>query len=369
MSLSRGANLGKIKGGIFMTLTFNLQGAERKPLVAAISEILETKAEYLRTPTYAFQVGGYHIDRNGTVTGEDNFDLATALRNRGFTAASYAYDNTEDPADDFPRTEREELGLGRERREDYQGENGMSADDVEIAHDNEAETGENEASAIDTDETPTEAEEPQETATDEAETPLETATSPTATQDGDGFIIEMPITGFDPAKLDNLCKMVTAKETLIKAALGVEAIPIQVIENAIRFPWFNRILTHDEVEAYSTFISLLCKTAIEKKRITAKEKTTEGSPKYAMRCFLLSIGFIGGQYKASRKILLSKLEGNGSWKTGNGKRAAPETAPEAETAEVMPTGGEFDSEMNSEAELLADAALIHAVNESSNDEE
>ena len=204
-----------------MTLTFNLQGAERKPLVAAISEILETKAEYLRTPTYAFQVGGYHIDRNGTVTGEDNFDLATALRNRGFTAESYAYDNTEEPTDDdYPRTEREEPGLGREQREDYQGENGMSADDVEI--DDEAETGENEASAIDTDETPTEAEEPQETATGEADEAQETAI-PTATQDGDNFIIEMPITGFDPAKLDNLCKMVTAKETLIKAALGVEA--------------------------------------------------------------------------------------------------------------------------------------------------
>jgi hypothetical protein len=242
----------------------------------------------------------------------------------------------------------------------------MSADDMEIAYDDE--TGENEASAIDTDETPTEAEEPQEIATGEADEAQETAI-PTAIQDGDNSIIEMPLTGFDPAKLDNLCKMVTAKETLIKAALGVEAIPIQVIEGIIRFPWFNRILTHDEVEAYSTFISLLCKTAIEKKRITAKEKTTEGSPKYAMRCFLLSIGFIGGQYKASRKILLSKLEGNGSWKTGNGKRAVEETAPQAETAEATPTDGEVDGGMNSETELLADAALIHVVNESFNDEE
>ena len=64
---------------------------------------------------------------------------------------------------------------------------------------------------------------------------------------------------------------------------------------------------------------MLCKTAIEKKRVTAKEKDIEGSPKYAMRCFLLSLGFIGDEYKAARKILLSRLEGNSSWK--NGKKA------------------------------------------------
>jgi hypothetical protein len=35
-----------------------------------------------------------------------------------------------------------------------------------------------------------------------------------------------------------------------------------------------------------------------------------------MRCFLLSLGFIGDEYKAARKILLSRLEGNSSWKGG-----------------------------------------------------
>ena len=57
-------------------------------------------------------------------------------------------------------------------------------------------------------------------------------------------------------------------------------------------------------------------TIMEKKRITAREKDIDGNPKYAMRCFLLSLGFIGDEYKAARKVLLSRLEGNSSWKGG-----------------------------------------------------
>ena len=48
-----------------------------------------------------------------------------------------------------------------------------------------------------------------------------------------------------------------------------------------------------------------------------------------MRCFLLSIGMIGTEYKASRKILLSKLEGNSSWKNGAPMQAADAAESEA----------------------------------------
>ena len=36
----------------------------------------------------------------------------------------------------------------------------------------------------------------------------------------------------------------------------------------------------------------------------------------SMRCFLLSLGFIGDEYKTARKILLLKLDGNSSFKEG-----------------------------------------------------
>jgi ferredoxin len=84
------------------------------------------------------------------------------------------------------------------------------------------------------------------------------------TNDDDELVIEMPLTGFTPEKLDNLAKLVNAKESLLKAALGVHDLPIQQTENTLRFPWFKESLDSDSVHAYATLISKLCETAKEK---------------------------------------------------------------------------------------------------------
>jgi hypothetical protein len=39
------------------------------------------------------------------------------------------------------------------------------------------------------------------------------------------------------------------------------------------------------------------------------------NPKYSMRCWLLSLGFIGDEYKQARKILLQNLHGNCAYKS------------------------------------------------------
>ena len=57
--------------------------------------------------------------------------------------------------------------------------------------------------------------------------------------------------------------------------------------------------------------------AKEAKRVTAKEKPLDGSSeKYTFRCFLLRLGFIGAEYKQSRKVLMRNLEGSSSFRTG-----------------------------------------------------
>lgn len=137
------------------------------------------------------------------------------------------------------------------------------------------------------------------------------------TNDDVELVIEMPLTGFTPEKLDNLAKLVTTKESLLKVALGVEDLPIQQTENTLRFPWFKRNLDSDSVHAYATLISKLCETAKEKQRVSAKEREID-NPKYAMRCWLLSLGFIGDEYKVSRKILLRNLSGSSAFKTPKG---------------------------------------------------
>ena len=300
-----------------MRIRYNVTGAERKSLVAAISQELNAPVKYLGMPTAAYEVGnpagGYHIDKTGTVTGPDNRDLVADLCGlHDFKAVSEEYDESPDidqhhpgryadPSvpptesmlrhaeawmeghpeyEDLKLTEREELGLGRERCEDGQGENGMQPSDVP-----------------------------------EPENPGR-------------LTIEMPLKWFTPEKLDNLTKLVGAKAALLKASLGADELPIQMTDDTLRFPWFGEDIDADHTAAYAALVSLLCRTALAKKRVTAKEKDADGNPKYAMRCFLLSLGFIGDEYKAARKILLSRLDGNSSWKSGRKEEAASDEVSE-----------------------------------------
>ena len=71
----------------------------------------------------------------------------------------------------------------------------------------------------------------------------------------------------------------------------------------------------EKVKAYMHFITALCNMAKNQKRITATAKKVDNE-KYAFRCFLLMLGFIGEEYKTARKILLSKLSGSSAFKSG-----------------------------------------------------
>ena len=50
------------------------------------------------------------------------------------------------------------------------------------------------------------------------------------------------------------------------------------------------------------------------------EKAVENE-KYAFRCLLLRLGFVGAEYKADRKILLKNLTGSSAFKSGLKKEA------------------------------------------------
>ena len=115
----------------------------------------------------------------------------------------------------------------------------------------------------------------------------------------------------------NLIHLLEAKGELIKKALGIENTFIKEEDETVTFPWFKD-LTPDEVQTYTKFISALCKMSVTQKRVTAKAKDVENE-KYAFRCFLLRLGFIGDEFKADRKILLSKLDGSAAFKCGHKK--------------------------------------------------
>ena len=124
-----------------------------------------------------------------------------------------------------------------------------------------------------------------------------------------GLTVSIPL---NKVAVGNLTSLLDAKGNLIRKALGITDLRIEVEEDKVSFPWFEEV-EPDEALAYTKFIAALCEMSVNQKRITAKPKENENE-KYAFRCFLLRLGFIGDEYKADRKILLSKLEGSSAFK-------------------------------------------------------
>ena len=130
-----------------------------------------------------------------------------------------------------------------------------------------------------------------------------------------GICISMPKSLFTDSSLENIKALISAKGSLIKKALGVNDLPLEIKDTKVSFPWFPATPTPDEVNAYDTFICKLCEMARNQKRVNATEKPTDNE-KYAFRCFLLRLGFIGAEYKAARKILLRNLAGSSAFRSG-----------------------------------------------------
>ena len=146
------------------------------------------------------------------------------------------------------------------------------------------------------------------------------------------FAISHP-NDFTDAEFENLEKLVRGKESLIKASLQADTLNIERTEESISFPWFTADPTEDEKNAYTLFISALCKTAKEQKRVNLKPEKEFPNMKFAMRTFLLKLGFIGDKYKSARKILLSELEGNSAFLNGNSKEIGMNSKDEPSEAE------------------------------------
>ena len=131
----------------------------------------------------------------------------------------------------------------------------------------------------------------------------------------DGLCIELPLKDTTEAAIDNLRRMIDSKATLIKKALAADNLEIKLTDERIRFPWFDRIPEPEVVNAAAHFIGKMLAAAKNQKRVTAKEKETDNE-KYAFRCFLLRLGFIGEEFKETRRTLLRNLTGSAAFRSG-----------------------------------------------------
>jgi len=231
-----------------MTQKFN--PTTRKALAKALADILGTPAKYLGMPSAAYQIGDdYHLAKDGTLTGPDSLNLLVELAEHGFepepdrTFYLITPRGTLLCQERFDTAEQAEAAgyneyFHHEGREVY----------IKAAPDGKTEHSKRFAVVG---------------------APFE-QTAPEDEPEEDCVCIEMPLTGFDPPALDRLVAMVTAKEILIKKALGTDSLAIQVLSDRIAFPWFKGTVDGAHIDAFAQFISALCKTAREKKRVTAK---------------------------------------------------------------------------------------------------
>ena len=146
-------------------------------------------------------------------------------------------------------------------------------------------------------------------------TPAEWEESKDAEETETEGAMELTVTiPFTKVNVGNLTSLLEAKGSLIKDALGITDLRFEMNEDSVSFPWFSKV-EPEEAMTYTKFITAICEMTMKQKRITAKPKENENE-KYAFRCFLLRLGFIGDEYKADRKLLLSKLNGSSAFKSG-----------------------------------------------------
>ena len=237
------------------TANYNVTGSDRKELVNLVAETIGSPAKYQGAPSFAYTVDYITIDRNGVLSFDDRADTGV-IENLLEQLAAHGF-NAELPetAPDSPDTaENSEV-------EEVPGDEEITEHDETV-----------------------------------------------------GLTIYLPK---DKANIDLLRQLVQGKSGLIKKALGLKDLPIEEDSDEIVFPWFADAsgLSPDEVKAYTAFISALCKLSANAKRVSMTEKPVDNE-KYAFRCFLLRLGFIGREHKITRKILLRNLEGSSAFKNG-----------------------------------------------------
>lgn len=293
-----------------MRYNYSISGSDRKPLVAAISQILDKPAVYQGAPSFAYTVGDYTVDRNGILSYNSNIHpdfaavLISDLQERGFVAEI----------------------VSNEADNETLEENVNDVDEAEATTENTAATDNSTAVA----EAPLEADEVEasiETTADTVVTENTASTEAINAESSDILTIEVPDTGFTPEAKENIRKIVASKKTVLEKALEADSLPIVEKNGKITFPWFTLHGLDGEADAYSHLVTAICKMAKEQKRVTATEKPIENE-KFTMRLFLIRLGFIGDEYKTARKILLRNLSGNASWKSGQ--------KPERDTEATIP---------------------------------
>lgn len=341
-------------------MRFELNITDRKELVKGLGELTGTAPHYTRMPRCAYEIGDYTVERDGSLTVEEDaadLGILAALKNEGLIK----------DAEGILEAAAEESGQAEETAETDSIPDSEYASEVQ-----------------------------EETAGQEGGKPL-------------GLAISLPVGEHTGVSLRNLVNMVYSRGPLLSKASGghfrvekelaeilkddastatvqtfLKALAdytkthggmegLQITEQQISFTGFPVPADQAHADAFRQLAAMMNDMALSQKRIQAKEVNTDNE-KYAFRIWLLRLGMNGDAYKSTRKVLMENLGGHAAFRTpeeaekAKAKNKAKREAKKIELAEL-----EADTRPNAELngldeaqteEAVADAAYIAAVNAS-----
>lgn len=237
--------------------------ANRKDLVKAIEQFTGERSVYLGPPTFAYRIGDFMVDRDSTVSTENEEkagELETVLAAQGFGAET----------------------------EEAETESGMDSTIIKIP-----------------------------LGTDSTQAVINTVNLLHAKK----YLINKAV-GAERFKVSDA--LITSLESTQFTTAEEAAAHIMQTEGygsgfsfedgCIVFSGFPYSVDSTRIKAYSELAAAMVKQAKEQRRISPKE-TIEENEKYYMRVWLVRLGLDGKEAKETRKVLLEKLNGHTAFRT------------------------------------------------------
>lgn len=287
-------------------MTLSTHPEDRREMVRVLSERLQTPAVYLRTPTYAFQIGSLTVNRDGSITGEDEAlleSLRPMLIEHGWL---------EEEPDEQPATTAEENseaeGTAGEVHSDAEGDPKGACDEQIVAED------------------------------DPDDLPVEQV------------VITTPLTDWTVPQLTNLLRTLYARQYLLNRMMQGETLYIEepvVVEITDNPPTdaadfkarvqravedgcvrgivfeggklgFSTPYCAEDPTRWMTYQKLLdgiLHSARYAKRISIRPQVTPENEKYYANSWLMRMGFGGSEHKELRHTLMRHLNGYAAFKS------------------------------------------------------
>ena len=283
-------------------MTLQTNPAERREMVQAISKRLGSPAVYLRTPNYAYRIGGLTVERDGSIISDDDA-LLEALRpmliERGWLTDMTAA-NSEAAAD-----------------QEGSGETAM-----------------------------------------ESEVEVHAIENVPFTKDSKSMQIELsfPVEDWTVPQLNNLLRTLYSNQTILRRMMLSDALYIdrQLVERLSEVPTetladFEALLadglatgllkgcriqdgrfTLETVQddrdparwqVHATLLSAILKRAKAAKRVFLRADADPVNEKYRANSFLMRLGFGGPEHKPLRRVLLGHLNGYAAFRSAAGMQA------------------------------------------------